>query len=688
MDNKRDVNPNSGWTGRWKSWIRKPWFRRTLWGAGAALLLFFLVLNVAIWLMDVSALDKATPQPTLIYDRNGKVASKISASQSEGVKINQVPKHMIQAVVAIEDQRFYHHSGVDYVGTLRAAVTNLQAGSVVQGGSTLTQQLAKNVFLTHDRTYKRKIKEFLYAKKIERTYSKDQIMEHYLNTIYFGEGAWGVQKAAQTYFGKDAKDLNLGEAATLAGMIKAPSALSPFKHFNKAMERRNVVLDKMEEQGFISSQELARAKSTDVVLQGKKLDEYKGRYPSYVDAIIQEAIDRYNLTENEVLSGGLRIYTELDPRMQESAERVYRNSAYFPQSPDDQQVQSGTVLLDPATGGIRALVGGRGEHVFRGFNHATQLKRQPGSTMKPLSVYTPALEKGYTIASRLKDEPMSFGNYRPTNYDGRYRGDVTMYEAVIHSANIPAVWLLDRIGVEQGANAVERFGIPLKQEDKSLGLALGGMNQGTSPLQMAQAYSVFPNNGVMADAHTIKRIENVDGENMGKWYKKSIRVTSRKVAQHITYMLRGVVQEGTGRQAQLPGRPTAGKTGTTQVPGQASGAKDNWFVGYTPQLVGAVWLGYDKTDARHYLTTSSGSTAGPIFREIMSEALKGQPVKAFDLSMVKYKKPPKVEEEKKKEKESDKLRKELEKEWNKRKKRLKDALKKKAKEWREKLEQW
>lgn len=682
---------------RWASrqWA-KPWVRRLTWGLAGFVVIFLIGINIAIAMTDVDSLAKPVDQPTIIYDRHGRVASKIMLSNREGVKFRQIPPHLIHAVIATEDRRFYDHGGVDYIGTLRALWVNLLSGETVQGGSTLTQQLAKNEFLTQDRTLERKLKEFLYAKKIERTYTKDQILEMYLNRIYFGEGAWGIKQAARTYFGKDVGQLTLGESAMLAGMIKAPSALSPYKHFNQAMERRNLVLRLMKDQGYITEQQMKQAENQVIVLERKKRDPYKGKYPWYVDAIIQEAISKYGLTANEVLHGGLRIYTELDPRMQQAAETVYNDDSLFPQSKEDQLIQSGAVMLDPSTGGIRALVGGRGEHVFRGFNHATQLKRQPGSSLKPLAVYTPALEQGWQIGSVLKDEPMDFGGYRPQNHDGRYLGRLTMYEAVIDSANVPAVWLLQQLGIDKGIGALERFEIPLTEEDRQLGLALGGLREGTSPLKMAQAYSVFPNNGLMVEAHTIRKIETADGQQLGRWYKKVTRVTSKKVAQSITYMLRGVVLEGTGKKARIPGREVAGKTGTTQMPGMNEGNKDNWFVGYTPQLVGAVWLGYDKTDEQHFLRTAAGDSAAVIFREMMSRALTGQPAKAFRLDTVHLRKPPKIDRSPKpkakpqspEEKAAKKIEEGLKDLWKRGEKRLKEQLKKKKEEWEKRLKEW
>ncbi|MBA2870483.1 penicillin-binding protein 2A [Anoxybacillus calidus] len=610
-------------------------------------------MNFYISKIDIRSLEEALPQPTIIYDREGKMASKLSVSKMEAISINEMPEHLLQAVIAAEDKRFYKHHGIDYQGILRAMWRNVKAGEFVEGGSTITQQLAKNVFLTNEKTLKRKWEEFFIAKKIERTYTKDEILEMYLNRIYFGEGAWGVKKAAEIYFGKDVSKLTVSESALLAGLIKAPSALSPIKHYDQAIERRNLVLSLMKEQGYINEKTFLEAKKEKMVFEKKQLDPYKGKYPYYVDHIIDEAINKYGLTENEVLFGGLHIYTEMDQHIQQAVEEVYKKEALFPESTNDQLLQSGTVLLDAKSGGITALVGGRGEHVFRGFNRATQLKRQPGSTMKPLAVYTPALEEGYRIFDLLKDQPFDFNGYQPKNYDHQYRGTVTMYEAVINSLNVPAVWLLNEIGLHKGIDAVERFGIPLNKEDHYLGLALGGLKEGVSPLQMAEAYSVFPNEGVKTEAHAITKIVDMNGETIAEWEPKSTKVTSKEVAQKMTFMLEGVIEEGTGKRAKMAGRDIVGKTGSTQVPiSGVDGVKDQWFVGYSPQLVCAVWLGYDHTDQNHYLKTTSSQTVSVIFREIMSEALKDVPPMSFTYPKLKAEKRQleKFHEQKKKEK--------------------------------------
>lgn len=623
-----------------------------------------LVLNIFIWTSDVSKLEKPAPQPTIIYDQYGKIASKLTNSSIEGVTLDQISENAIHAVIATEDQRFYHHNGVNYFAILKAGLTNLFRGKIVAGGSTISQQLAKNVFLSHERTFTRKINELILTKKIERTYSKDEIMERYLNQIYFGEGAWGIQRAAKTYFGKEAGQLTLSESAMLAGLIKAPSSLSPIKNYDQSIQRRNIVLSLMEKEGFITDEQMNKAKAEQIVLDSRNIDdEYKGKYPYYVDYLIEEAIEKYDITENEILSGGLHIYTELNPVIQKSTEEVYKTETLFPESQQDQIIQSGGVFIQPSTGGIQALVGGRGKHTFRGFNHASQLVRQPGSTMKPLAVYTPALEQGYEPFDLLNDQPITFeGGYQPQNYDHQYRGQTTMYDAVIHSYNIPAVWLLNEIGVEKGVQAVERFGIPMQKEDHALPLALGGMSKGTSPLLMAQAFSTFPNDGVMVEAHSIQKIEDSKGEILAEWQGKTVRVTEPEVAQKMTYLLSEVVNQGTGEKAKVSGFDVAGKTGTTQLPFELEGgSNDHWFVGFTPDLVGAIWLGYDQTDEQHYLSSSSSQTATIVFKEIVSKSKSELTETTFDLSLIAGNIKKSLEMKEKEEKEAEKAREQAEK---------------------------
>lgn len=597
---------------------------------------------------DISALKDELPQATVFYDVNEDVASKVSANKNEGVSIKQVPDSMKNAIVAIEDHRFYQHNGVDLIGTSRALIRDLKAKGMVEGGSTITQQLTKNTLLTSQKTLNRKMEEVFLALRIEREYSKQEILQMYLNQIYFGNGAWGIKQAASKYFAKEVKDLSISESALLAGLIKAPSALNPYEHMEKATERRNLVLMQMKKQGFISSQQYEKAKIEKVVLSDMGGDPFRGKFPYYVDQVIDEAISQYGLSQDELLTGGYKIYTELDPTMQTAMETTYQNNALF-QKGKDRLVQSGGVLVDPKSGGVRALVGGRGEHTFRGYNRASQLKAQPGSSFKPLAVYTPALEEGWKITDMLKDEPIKFGNYQPSNYDHQYAGEVPMYDAVKESKNVSAVWLLNEIGIEKGLDSINRFGIPLDKNDRNLSLALGGLHKGVSPMNMAEAFSVFPNNGVRLKAHVIKKIVDTNGKVVGMWKVRKVGVTTKAVTDNMTTMLLGVVEQGTGKAAKIPGRETAGKTGSTQVPIKGiNGLKDQWFVGYTPQLVGAIWVGYDKTDAEHYITPTSNTGSAVVFREVMTKALIHSPNQSFNVahiaSLIEKKK--KEEEEK------------------------------------------
>ncbi|MGA5692393.1 transglycosylase domain-containing protein [Cytobacillus pseudoceanisediminis] len=585
---------------------------------------------------DISALEAGLAQSTVIYDADEEVASKISANKNEGISIDQIPDHMKNAVIAIEDHRFYEHGGIDLKGIGRAFFTNLKAGGIVEGGSTLTQQLTKNALLSAEKTYKRKLEEFFLAIEIEKEYSKDEILQMYLNQVYFGEGAWGIKRAAMKYYAKDVEDLSISEAALLAGLVKAPSAINPYQNEEKAIERRNLVLDRMKEHSFISEKEWEKAKNEKLVFEDGGGDPLKGKYPYYVDVVLEEAINKYNISLDDLLSNGYQIYTELDQDMQGSVEETYKNDQLFPKGTGEQPVQSGAILLDPHNGGIRALAGGRGEHTLLGHNRAVHKVGQPGSTMKPLVPYAAALEAGWEITDELKDERMTFGeDYEPNNYNGQFRGNVPMYEAVKDSLNVPAVWLLDEIGVEKGVDAAKRFGIPEDAINQNLALALGGTNEGVSPLTMAQAYAVFANGGERPEAHSITKIVDKDGETVAEWKGENTRVISKDVADKVTTMLLGVVQHGTGKAAQIPGREVAGKTGSTQMTIEGiDGVKDQWFVGYTPQLVGAVWVGHDMTDAKNYLTTSSSEGTAPIFREIMTEALKNQEAESFNVPQI------------------------------------------------------
>lgn len=617
------------------------WKKPKFWkGFSLSVLVFFLAATgvFAFWVssLDVSKLQSPLAQPTYVYDRNGNKVSELSSSKIDPVTIDQIPKTMQRALIDTEDRRFYDHQGVDVWSIFRALVHDLRSGGFSEGGSTITQQLAKNMFLPSDKTLSRKFKEAAYAFKIELTLSKDQILEEYLNQIYFGQGRWGIQNAARFYFGKNVQNLNLEESAMLAGLPKAPSLYDPVKNKDKALERRNLVLSLMKEQKDISETDYQRARSAPITLRKGAMNSLSGKFAPYVDYVIEEAISQYGFTEDQLMTGGLQIYTEMDPNVQKATEDVYADNRYFPQGKSDQIVQSGMAIIDQHTGGIRGLVGYRGESVFRPFNHATQLKRQPGSSIKPLAVYGPALDKGYTPNFMLYDGPLNINGYSPKDYDYQTRGQVTMEQALQNSWNVPAVWLLNEIGIDTGMSFAQRAGLPLTKEDHSLSLALGGLSSGVSPLQMAQAYSTFANLGTMNKAFAITKITSASGYIFAQAKPVAVQVTSPQNAYTMTQLLENVVNNGTGKNASF-GRPTAGKTGSVELPhtqefsGITKGEKDVWFVGYTPELTAAVWIGYDKTDRNHYLTTSGGSGPAVVFREVLSHALKGTPISNFKI---------------------------------------------------------
>ncbi|MEG2645070.1 MAG: transglycosylase domain-containing protein, partial [Enterococcus sp.] len=426
-----------------------------------------LVMSVYLFILaksvDVETLQSSLKQSTVIYDEKNEQAGTLYGQKGTYAESDQISQNLKEAVVSTEDRNFYSHHGFDIKGIGRAALGLVTSGHITGGGSTITQQLAKNAYLSLDQTLERKAKEIFMAIEIEKKYDKDQILTMYLNNAYFGNGVWGVQDAAHKYFGVDASQVTVGEAATIAGMLKGPGIYNPIDHLDNAVDRRNTVLSVMVENGKLTKEQEAQEKAVDL---GSQLnDTYSSadsgyRYPSYFDAVIDEAVERYGLSEKDLLNKGYKIYTALDQDYQQQMEAVYENNYNFPANAEDGAMpQSASVAMNPKNGGVQALVGRRGEHVFRSYNFATQMQRSPGSTMKPLSVYAPALEAGYKPDSVLKDEPQSY--YTAKNYDGTYQGEVPMYQAVAQSLNLPAVWLLHEIGLSKGYAKAEEFGIPL-----------------------------------------------------------------------------------------------------------------------------------------------------------------------------------------------------------------------------------
>jgi len=608
--------------GRKASKRRINWARLLLLLAGLTLAV---LLGVAWWVFFTAfrdlppwRMDTFQPgAPSTLYDATGRPFARLGFENYLPVDIKEIPPVVKQAFLAAEDARFYQHRGIDLRAIARAALTNLARGRVVQGGSTITQQVARNAFLNPSRTFKRKIQEAFLAVQLERYYTKDEIFEMYLNRIYFGEGAWGIGAAAKTYFNKDVGDLTLSEAALLAGLPQAPSLYSPYRNPQAALARRATVLQMMVAQGFITADEANAARREPLRLERGLPREEKYPYPYFVDYVVQELGKKYG--EAVLYRGGLRIYTTLDRQAQEAAERAAATYANFPSSIRDQQgilqPQAAIVVLDPHTGAVRALVGGREHNAGRAYNRATQAYRQPGSAFKPIIAYAPAVEYlGMTPASVVSDTPVVFGNYRPQNYDHRFRGPVTLRDALAYSINVPAVRLVDQVGLERAMAFARELGIDtLDPRHEGLSVALGGLHTGVTPLQMAAAYAAFANGGFYVMPTVVARVAQADGTLLEEVRPAVRRVMSRRTALAVTEMLRAAVDYGTGTRARIPGVPVAGKTGTTDE------GKDTWFCGYTDKLVGVVWIGWDLP--RPMPGTYGGMYCARIWREVMTRIL-------------------------------------------------------------------
>lgn len=599
------------------------------------LILAFLVLilgvcsyyTVKVKTSNIGNLKASLSTTTIIYDNQNKKAGSLYSQKGTYVGLNKISPYIQNAVISTEDRTFYKNPGFSVKGMARAAVGGLIHGGIVGGGSTLTQQLAKNALLTQKQTFSRKLEELFFAIEINHVYSKKDILTMYLNNAYFGNGVWGVQDAARRYFGKDASDVTLGEAATIAGILKNPAAYNPADHLENATDRRNVVLGLMVDNKKITQEQADEAKNTSLVLRNTFTQEDGYKYPYFFDAVVDEAIKRYDIKEEDVMNKGLKIYTTLDQNYQSAMQNSFEQSWNFPaDSSDGTQVQGASVAVDPKTGAVSAIVGGRGDHVFRGYNRATQMKRQPGSTMKPLAVYSPALQNGYHYDSELSNKLQKFGKngYEPRNVDNQYSNYIPMYKALAESKNVPAVWLLDKIGVNKGVQSVEDFGIKVPKKDQNLALALGGLSSGVSPIQMARAYSAFANDGNLPNqTYFITKITDASGKVLAENSDNgSHRIISSNTSKEMTSMMLGVFSNGTAQSAQPSGYRVAGKTGSTEVPDSYGyGTKDQWIVGYTPDVVVATWVGFDKTDAQHYMQGISETGITHLYKSEMESIL-------------------------------------------------------------------
>lgn len=553
---------------------------------------------------DLPSIDNVKPLDTkpsiTILARDGSLIERYGGLKGNTVEVQNLPAHTIAAVLSIEDRRFYDHFGIDPFGLARAMWVNIREGGFVQGGSTITQQLAKNLFLTPEKTIRRKVQEALMALWIEQKFTKDEILSAYLNRVYYGAGAYGIDAASQTYFNKPASKLNLWESAVLAGLLKAPSRYSPATNPQKAKERALTVLAAMQDAGYISDHrredETAQA---EIVLDSKNTDN-NNRY--FTDWVIDRIDNFITVSDRDLV-----IKTTLSPRLQELALQSQKD--FIKTWTEDQAVsQMAMVTLSP-DGSVLAMVGGT-DYSKSQFNRATQAQRQPGSAFKPF-VYLAALETGFKPSDKIKDEKIRYGDYAPENYDGTYRGDVTLTEAMALSLNTATVNLLNDIGVAKLMDTAQRAGIQstLKPE---LALALGVSE--VNLLELTTAYAVLENGGHQIEPHAITEISDKDGNifylHTNNQYPQ---VFATRDIRDIQNMLRRVVTDGTARAAQIDNLNVGGKTGTSQE------YRDAWFVGYTGNMITGVWMGNDDNTPMNHIT--GGSLPARYWHRYMSQTL-------------------------------------------------------------------
>ena len=612
--------------------------RRRRWFIIAVTFITFAVIGAglgafAAYLQSAPSLDEVTFDPqmtTYVYDINGDVLARFYRENRTPVDIEDVPQVIIDAFIAAEDGDFYKHHGIDFSAIARAAIANLKPGGTLQGGSTITQQVARLAFLTLDRTWSRKLKEVLWAIQIERKYTKDEIMEAYLNIQYFGHSAYGIKAAAQTYFSKDLSEINLQEAALLAGVVNGPAYFSPFYDMEAARNRRNFVLKRMYDMGFISQSEYMQAQQSPIEVKDGRTQN--SRAPYFVEYVRQQLLERYG--EARLYGGGLRVYTTFDPKLQKAAEEAI--AAWVPaKEVDDKglpQPQVAFVAIDVQNGHIRAMIGGRGNDHY---NRAVQATRQPGSAMKPF-VYAAAIDtRRYTPVDTMEDEPTTFTlvtgeTWSPTNYDNSYQGKITLRRALEDSVNVVAAKLINEIKPRTVIDYAKRMGITTLVEqgrlnDNTLSLALGGLTRGVTPLEIASAYAVFANGGIRVEPIAILRVEDSEGNVIDEFRPSRRMALAPETSYIMTDMLRGVIERGTGVGANI-GRPAAGKTGTT------SDFTDAWFVGFTPDLVAAVWIGNDTNKPMIYPDQRIGSgIAARAWGAFMRAAVADMPVRDFSV---------------------------------------------------------
>jgi len=576
-----------------------------------------LYIFVTLDIPDIRTLSGYKPPVTsIIYDDRETVIARIFLENRLVVPLAEMPPTLPKAFMAAEDSRFLVHQGVDAWSILRAFLHNVMAGDRSQGASTITQQVARSLLLSPEKTYVRKVKEAILAYRIDKALSKNEIMELYLNEIYFGEGAYGVAAAAQTYFGKSVSTLDLAEMAILAGLPQAPSRYSPFKHFAQAKRRQTYVLTRMVEEGFITAAAAEKA-AKQVLLWGATADPTARSNKYFIEQVRSYVESKYG--RETLMTGGLSIHTSLNQKMQKAADQALKKGVEEWQERQEAKLnreppQAALLAMEVKTGWIKAMIGGTNFGNSQ-FNRAVQARRQPGSAFKPI-IYATALARGLTPSTVIIDEPIRLPGpepgkpWEPQNYDNTFTGATTLRNALVHSRNIVTIKILQQIGVDETVKMARQLGIasPL---DANLSLALG--TSGVSLKELTAAYTAFANNGMHSSPMLIRKIFDRNGKILEENRPVLHQAVDPGIAFQITQMLEGVIQEGTGKKAQGLPVPSAGKTGTTDK------NTDAWFIGYTPLLATGVWYGFDQAKTLGKSETG-GTTAAPVWLEFMRNA--------------------------------------------------------------------
>ena len=575
-------------------------------------------------LPDVRVLKGYVPvETTYIYDINGGLIARLHGDVNrEVVTLDRISPHLKRSVLAMEDAYFYTHKGIDPSGIGRAILANFNAGGTVEGGSTLTQQLVKNLFLSNERSLNRKVAEAVLAMRVEQVFTKEQILEMYLNQVFWGKNTNGAETASQNYFGKSAADLTLGEAARLAGTIQAPSVFNPVDNYAEAKKRQGLVLDRLLELGWATPAEVKAAKAQKITIRKQGISYEASRVPYVSQAVTAELEEKFG--RDVVLQGGLRVQTTIDLKLQRIAEEVAAEGHRDLIDRGAYADQLSLVAVDPRTGFVKALVGGVGDFDKNQFNRAVLARRQLGSSFKPFVYYLAFASGNYTPDSVIDDSPMTIPDgdepYIPRNYDNKFSGSMSIRQAIAVSRNIPAL----RLGIEFGNENVVALCRKLGINSPILpvvSLPLGAAD--VTPMEVAGAYAVFASGGYKSKTTLIARVTDRNGNLVLDNTPKPELILDPVAVSYLTDALRSVVTNGTATEAQMSdGRPVAGKTGTT------SDFRDAWFVGYTPQLSVAIWIGNDD-----YSPMANGVTGGvfvvPIWRKFMERALAGQPIEQF-----------------------------------------------------------